>query len=620
MPEVVRDKSRITTRDFDTIAEEITQIQSERASDRKDLEKCWKEIDRQIAMEPERRHKQLPNGKIDAKKNWMTESETPLQAQTQEVLTADARRMIEADPWFQAHAETTDEYLNRVDMQSLVLGDENDVPSVITQDNADKLVEGTLAHWHRQQDFWGSIDRMNMEALTYGSGPGRAMLLTKEAFMETARGVVRKDLKMPVLVPRSIKKTYLDTTSNFVMNEGHMVSPSTIYCEEKKLTDVQMMARKGSTNPKNFNGGWMPKALKDVEGDKNGNVRMMEYEGDLIIKRKTRENIFLPNVIVTVVSGKNGDKPMRKVIRLRFVKWAFQPSIVFSYHHDKCDSPYASSPLMKGRPIAVLIADAINKLADSGALKVAPPIGWDDTSKAFGQSGGPHIHPFAQWQGLDEVKVYDEVGGDPQALQSVLLVLIQWYSDVTGVNAPRLGAQTVSHTTAFAKDVELSRGQSRTVDYVRDVMAGPLTKWLYMAYEMGRDSFGDRATMPMFIDAYGGWVEVFKDALADRAAFEVFGAGGPAEEQQKTAEMLQALQTALQMDVLRIQTGQPPHINSEAAIEQVLRKGGWTDVESITNASGGAGTPQNAAGGAGANQAAAGPGAAIAALQGLGAQ
>jgi hypothetical protein len=88
---------RFDARDFDTITDYVCDEYASRQSKRGNTEKHWKEIDRQVSMEPDTLYKKLPNGEIDATKNWMSEVELPLQAQALEVLTADARRFMKPD-------------------------------------------------------------------------------------------------------------------------------------------------------------------------------------------------------------------------------------------------------------------------------------------------------------------------------------------------------------------------------------------------------------------------------------------------------------------------------------------------------------------------------------------
>src|SRR5689334_18420292 len=127
----VSKQRRFDERDFEYITDYVYDEYHKRKRDRGDLEKIWDDIDRQVRMEPDPAYKQLPNGQPDVRKSWMAEVELPLQAQALEVLRADARRLMIPDTgtFFRAHAETTDEYLSKVNFQSLIYGDETEVPT-----------------------------------------------------------------------------------------------------------------------------------------------------------------------------------------------------------------------------------------------------------------------------------------------------------------------------------------------------------------------------------------------------------------------------------------------------------------------------------------------------------
>src|SRR5690242_7639496 len=158
----VSSKRRFDQRDWNTIAENVIDEFTTRKNERRDLDKCWKDIDRQVCMEPELAFKTLPDGKIDEKKRWMSELELPLQSQALEVLKADARRLMFPDngSFFRAHAAMTDAYLEKVNFQSLILGDQTEVPTHINQDNCDKLVEGFVIDLLDRTDFPSRIDRI----------------------------------------------------------------------------------------------------------------------------------------------------------------------------------------------------------------------------------------------------------------------------------------------------------------------------------------------------------------------------------------------------------------------------------------------------------------------------
>ena len=571
-------KRKFDSRDFNTIAEYIADEHARRreSKDRKSKVKIWAEVDRQLRMEPDLSFKKNSKGEFDPSKKWMPEFELPLQSQTSEVLTADARRMMFPDsgPWFSAHAATTDKYLDRADFAALISGDESEVPSKINQENADKLVEGWLNHFHRQYDFKGHWDRINAEAFHYGIGVGRARNVRKSVYQNTAKGVIKADQTIPVLFPRSVKKTFLDDRPFNLMNEGQLIGPSVIFEETKSLDDLRLAASKGKTGAKDMDGGWMPRSLAGMKGNAKGNVTVLEYEGDLIVPRKTTRSLFIPGAIATVALGEH--RP--KVIRLRFREMSTPSYVVVPYHLEDMDSPYAESPLMKGMPIQKAASLMFNMLNAAAILNGQPPISYDRSDPLFTAQGGPEIYPKALWGTLGKIDIHQI--GDPSMLAQVYFQLVSQYHDMTGVNAPRLGAQTVSHTTAYAKEAEISRGTVRTVDYVRSALDGPMGQFLSMEFELGKVSMGSR-TDTVYLDSYKGFVDLKRKHIPDEAAFEVFGAGGPAENSTKQRAKFEALQFAMQVDQMKLQTqtGQP--MNYQAIQEQVMREGGWVDTDAF---------------------------------------
>lgn len=584
----LKKKRRFDARDFDYIAEFVISEYERRKQARTDREKVWDEIDRQVDMKPDTEYKYIvKNGTrvLDSSKAWMAEMELPLQAQALEVLTADARRMMFPDTgsWFSANAELTDDYLRNVDFQSLIKGDEAEVPSLINQDNANKLAEGFLLHLFGQTDLATRIDRINAEAFKYGMGVGRGRIETKNVFMHEARGVVKEKQRLPVLAPVSIRNLYLDEPQSS-MHSSQVLGEAHIAKDYIKLENLKLAAMKGSSDPNNEDGGWMPANLRKIEPDDKGFVTVLEMEGDIVVPRKTTRSIVLPGVIVTVILGgkDSGDNVTRGVVRFRFRQQSFSSYLLFPYHYEGTSEPYPTSPLMKGRPVQQAATYALNRLMDSAMLKNSPPVSYDRTDMTFAQEGGPAIFPNALWASSDPaaIKAHTELGGDTGTLSTVYHAAVNMYAELTGVLPARLGAQTNSHTTAFAKDAELQRGAVRTVDYVRQVGGGAMTRWLDMAYTMGRESL-DRKGISFFIQAYGGFVEVTKDQLPPEAVFEWYGSGGPAEEQAKKTLRMSSLATAMQMDQIGVQLGKPPKIDLDKAIAQVLREGGWTDVDAL---------------------------------------
>jgi len=582
MAEVIK-KEKPGSTDFNKIADFVISEWSKRKSRRIILEKEWKEIDRQLRMEPDKSLKLDSQGRRDSKSAWIPELELPLQSQTLEVLTADARRMMFPDsgPWFVSHVNLTDDFLETTDLSALISGDKNEVPTSIDQDGADKLVTGVVNHWHRQYDFHSNVDAINAESFKYGMGVGRARLVKKSVFQDKSRGVTRQDQVLPVLIPRSIKETYLDDNPYSLMNEGHLIAPAVIFEKTQRIEDLILAAKDGSSDPKKDDGGWMRAQLKDLKGDDSGNVQLLEYEGGLLVPISSTETLHYPNAIVTVVVGVKDKSTVSRVVRFRQKDASESTYIEFPYHSEHVDTPYAASPLMKGRPIQIAATDALTRLLMAGAYDAQPALRYSPDDPRLAANGGPILYPGACIPSADPIEKIDI--GNPTALLQVYVGLLQQYFDVTGVNAPRLGAQTKSHTTAFAKDAEITQGTVRTVDYVRSSLKGGLTRWLDLAYKMGSKHLGQSE---IYIDAYNGFVDIDKSKLPETVVFEAHGSGGPAEEQAKRDQRLNSMQLALQVDNIALQTGREASLDLNKVVDQILREGGWTDVDTLLRSEG----------------------------------
>lgn len=568
-------RDHIKDADLPKVAEAICVEYDERKKRRKDLEKQWAEVDRQIAMTPETSHKMDSAGKLDKTKAWMPEIELPLQAQTLEMLTADARRFTfpKNRNWFKCRAALTDDYIRRFESaESVFPGErENNSRSVMAQDNADRLVEGLLAFWHSQYDFRGHVNAIDAEAFKYSAGVGRLLPVKRKIIGFEAKADNREQ-EIPVLVPRSIKHTYLDDNQAALMHEGVTLGPNTLQERTVNLADLKAAAQDGDDS-------YYKDQINMLVADKHGNVLLVELEGDLVYETSS-DVIIVRDVVVTAARGAkgNGTQITHGIVREKKGP-GYCTYIVSKYHCENIDDAYASSPLIKGMPVAKIAAQAMNRIMESAMLKNGPPVGYSKDDPAFAGSGGPNVYPFALWESIDGVKPFPEVGGDPQAMFEVFAGMVQLYSDVTGVNPPRLGAQTKSHTTAFAKDVELQQGAVRTIDYVNSRLEGALTRFLELEYKVGLEMMGRREII--FIEAWNEFVQVTKKHMPDIVKFIAIGAGAPAEDEAQNNRRLQSAQFALQLDAAAQELGNDPTLDKQALMKHVLSAGGWQDVEAL---------------------------------------
>jgi hypothetical protein len=565
------------------VADSIIDEYKRRKDNRKDTVKIWNEVDRQVAMKPDKSHKLNASGSADSTRAWFPEIELPLQAQTLEMLTADSRRLKFPSNrnWFRCRAALTEDYLTRFEKAASPFAGERGrgSRSVINQDNADRLAEAMVAHWHAQYDFRGHIGVIDAEAFRYSCGVGRVRGVKRKMLGHKVMPTGNREQIIPVYVPRSIKTVYPDDSQSALMHEGIQLGPNVIQTKVMKLVDVKAAAKEGGSDASDQDGGWIWNQVKLLKADKNGNVELVELEGDLVIEESMSTTIHRDVVVTAAIGAKSGSTATHGLVRYREGP-GYSSYVFHHYHMESASDVLGTSPLIKGMPVAKLAAQAMNLLVESGQLKVTPPVGYDKDDPAFAASGGPVIEPMALWESLDGIQVFSDVGGDPQVLFEIFAGMVQLYADVTGVNAPRLGAETKSHTTAFAKGVEREQGAVRTVDYVASDLEGPMTRLLNLEYKIGFQHMRNRETV--YIEPWEEFVTIGRRHLPDIVRFAAIGSAAPADNAQRNQDRLQSAQLALQLDASAQQMGHEPTLDLPTLIRQVLSMGGWQDVEALT--------------------------------------
>ena len=121
--------------------------------------------------------------------------ELPLQAQTLEVLTTNAHNMMipNTNPWFCTHTQITNNYLKKIDFQSIILNNKTKIPSQITQDNANKLIKNFLYNQFKQYNFPTQLDRINTETFKYNINVDRTRIKTKNIYIHESSNVRKKN-------------------------------------------------------------------------------------------------------------------------------------------------------------------------------------------------------------------------------------------------------------------------------------------------------------------------------------------------------------------------------------------------------------------------------------------
>lgn len=589
MPE----KQRLSQDDWQAVADFVVAEKERRAMApcRKDKERIWKEIDRQIAMEP------VPRETISGEEtDWLPNTELPLQFNTLEVNAADARRLKfpRGSDWYQISAHLSDDYIERWNDRresKKIIGDMPDeqgnmvpIPVKLDQETANTLVKATIDSFHRSYNFRAAIDLFDGEMIKYGTGVVRTRQVSMHSFFHDWRGTESKSALGPAVIPMSIKNVFLDDSPVAVMHEGITHAPAHIRRGKRRIDDVLNAIKKGGPER-----GWRQSAIRKLAAEKTEHptdnlIEYLEIEGDLIVPR-SRSSIFLPNVIVTVAQGRR----VREVIRFRENDTPFNAYDVGYYMRQDVDDPYGVSPLMKGAPLQEAATLALNEMMAGAALNARPPCFYDRNDMTFTAAGGPRMHPgamnatdspnAAEW--MDRVNLGE--------LTNTYLGLVKQYEDLTAVNDPRRSGTVLSHTTAHAVEIEQARGLSRTDDFVQDVETGPLTSILNKEYWIIKRSLKSAVPIPVDMGGIEGWITVAGADLADDVSFMVTGSAGVLDERQKMESFVAATNIVTQMVGLAAQLGTPLDIDFAQLAEEIYRRAGINNARKFINATGAGG-------------------------------
>ena len=580
-PKVTETTARPSGDTLHRMGEMIGDVYAQRKKNRRDLEQQWDEVKRQVAMIAKPSNIDARTGRSVPGSEWMPFIELPWQAQTLELLAADARRLMfpSGREWFSANAHDSDEALLNLEKGFHAQSIGGNVNSEIL--NA--VVTATHTHFQALYDFRGEVDKLNVCAFHSGTLVGRLRRNRLRTYSPAYRSTVSEKKRVPVFSAYPIENTYLDDTPAAAQRAGVNISPAEIFTWWQRWEDLKIAARKGNSDPLNDNGGWIPGMLNDIDPDPETNqVQLLEWEGDLLFEASAEETKFVPKAIVTVVLGQKDGKTVQRVIRFR--RTSMPSYITHPYHLDNSSSVYGSSPLLKGLPIQLSASEMFSRMTQSGILNVEPPLSWRPTSVYMGMNGGPNVSPRALWEDPGNSINVHQIG-DPLALMQIWMALKAEYNTVTGTDAPRLGQQTKSHQTAYAVDTELQRGVVRTVDYVRSFQEAPARTYLHLEYAHILDTL-DTPT-PIYVEELRQWVEVSADMLPKAVIYDVLGAATPEDERGKMAKKVAAIQMLAQLEPLAVQGGASPLPWDE--IRKEIAKDGGLEVDL---------TPQPSEGGA----------------------
>lgn len=510
---------RLQAKDFEKVESFIKdELQSRKNSEfRKDHERVWTEVDRQVAMKPMQR---IPRGR-DANNDWRAALELGELAKASEILSDDVRRLAfpRNRTWFEPHSEID----WPLDPET---GDRQEDPRA--QAVVDNGVQALMAQQHI--DF-GLKDRVGLsikEALHHGSYVVESRW---EAATKIHNGTGVESIAAPVWVPHSMWNAYPDPSPS--IQGTNMFYPGSMVIESK-MPRNQLKRLKGQPGYYSSRIDKVPK-----KGPKD-DIELVTFYGTLVITR-SGEDLIRPNAKTILANGTliyHRDNP------LPF------PEIIYS-GWEKLDvrDPYYVSPLIKMSPTQKMGSQLASRLMDNIDLKVEPPIIYSSQDPEFAMNGGPTIAPGAKngTKGKAEWKTFD--AGDPAAALQGLQFITTEIQAGTGVDNRRSGQADTSRQTAFEVAKLEQSGERRAVDFVDKLEMHGLRPFLVMQHELNKRHLRSYAFYNPSPDS-PDFERAGPDDLPQNVNFEIVGSRAVLGEERRQQQLIQGAQIISQIEPL----------------------------------------------------------------------
>ena len=539
-------KRRFLSSDYDYIADYVKQQLGHRKGldKRHNHEVLWKEVDRQVRMEPMERVVKDPN------EEWRSALELGDLSTACEVLSADTLRLIfpQDRAWMQAHSE--------LELERLAIREEvetGEPPSKkqmrVIQKRADAELRALMTQQHSDFGFRARVELSVKEALKHGSFVAEILWQENQRYK---MGGVMDSIAAPVWIPHSMWDCYPETLE---LGTDLLYQGSMIITSEK--TGEWIMRQKNFINLSTFQ-----KRCTKPENP----VEIMTWYGDITVKRKT-EDLFLPNMRIRVAEGTVIQaEPMNNV------------SIVYG-GYDRIDvkDPYYLSPLVKNSPNHKLSTIIANRFLDNVELKLEPPVVYNGNDAMLVKNGGPQMYPGAKSPTKGGAQDFKQIDiGDP----SWAVPAIQFFKDEiqqgTGVSSPRAGSQRqADRVTATQIEQESAGAEIRTIDFVGKIEKG-IRAYLYIQHELNKDNLKKY----YFYNPEMGMKDfdsLSKEDLPKKVHFEIVGSKGVLMERRRAAMTSEVTSFALNSEVLA------PLVNGEAVLKQMYQDAGNKTPEMLMN-------------------------------------
>lgn len=516
-------KRRVMQRDHADIARYISEeLRRREGTDwRRKHEVRWREVDRQIAMEPpETIHRADELGEEHA---WHNAIQLGDLTDASATLAADVLRlaMPVERKFFTPHVELPFE-----------LDQEGDPVPVDPerQRQVNGVLRNLMVQQHKDFGVRGRIKLAIKEILHHGSV---VLIVDEERLLKFHKGAKPDHLKAPIPVVHSMWNCFPDPSPTIQGTEIYYKG-SMLIREWVRLQDALEMP--GWINKDKLRAEHAKKELQD-------HIEILYYYGDIFLKRHDG-NILFPNR-KTVVSNE-------VFLESTINKTPYSPVIYTGYERDDVRDSYYTSPIVKRAPMGKFASHMANKTMDSVDLKVQPPVAYDSLDNSF-RANGPAIFPGAKIgnRGGINIKVLDV--GDPEIGLAAMQFAKQEMKEGTTVDAVRKGVSPGTEQTATEVVKTEQRAEVRSVEFVANIEDELLLPYLTMQHDLnvqGMDTypfFNDELHTPDFLRA------TRKD-LPKAVVMEVTGSRALLGEEQRTARFINTVGTVAQLEPLATQT------------------------------------------------------------------
>lgn len=487
-------------RDLDTVAEYIKEEKKRRKSSKYRLqhERIWEEVDRQVAMQPEA---YLAN---EPREGWEPNIELGSIADASEIIADDVMRIAFPSDrdWYQPHVNLAEEA--QIDPET---GDQ--IIDVEMQKLRDNVYRSLLSQQHADFGLKHRVKLSVKEALHHGSFVATVEWRNQRQFY----GASVKEIGAPVWVPHSMWNCYPDESPD-VIGTNITYDGSMIIEHEFPISTVLQQK-------------WMNlDKVKEKNTNKNPQIKLIYYYGDIYIKRSAGDGIFIPNQKVIVYED--------WVLFTETNPTPSSPVLYAGYERDDVRDPYYSSPLIKRSPTHKLATHCANKYVEALDLRTKPPVGYDANEPAF-RGGGPVLAPgeYIPLRAGGALKTI-EVADPSWALQGLQLFKSEVEEGV-GVDAVRKGATAAVEQTAYEVSKLDQKSEIRTIDFVATLEVQALKPYLYFQHDLNKRNlrtygfYNTQLNTPDFVTADRSDINEW----AKEVHFEVIGSKGVLGEERR---------------------------------------------------------------------------------------